>query len=450
MGDPKVSARFTKKKVWIIGLFLILILQGLGVGGAGAEDEESCESCHSVLKPDGEYILQEPVFWVDAPGRVSPNETFKVIVVITHYGLYDIKALKMELDLSKVSKIEFGTGESGLKNIAKIGSKAQTQRLNWVLKTGFVTGDVNFPIYINYTLEHVHTTVEEADNYDYQPMLTHQLEIKETPISLSTWKIRADLGESETHYIEITAKKNIYNLKVDPGRNLRPFTDVKPSVVGTLAQGAFRNVTVTLHPTHEMEHGRIVISWTTDQEGYDHDSLDVEVSISEKVEARTSSSKSGAGTWLWGRVTGFIGLSLLIVLIPTGGTFRGLSRRFDKVIGTARKRVDLHCALSYQMFALGLLHVTLLMYGRYSSLVWNGIFLLAEPESPYINLGFVAVLLLIIISLFGIFQKQLVKKTGHKWWTRIHGWLTFSTIGVVVAHLLLVGTTIGLPLRTAF
>ncbi|MCK5560199.1 MAG: ferric reductase-like transmembrane domain-containing protein, partial [Thermoplasmata archaeon] len=427
----------------------IIALQALVFNCVMAQDE-SCESCHSVIKPDGDYILQEPLFWVDAPGRVSPNETFKVVVAVTHYGLFDIKNIRAELDLSQVSNVFFSAGENGFKNIQEIGSKAQTQRMVWELKTGNSPGNAEFPIYFNYTLEHIHTTVEEADTYDYQRTLSHTLEIKETPISLSTWLIMADLGESQSHYIEITTKRMIYNVKVVPGRSIKDFTEVEPSDIGTMAQGAVRNITVAITPNLEMEYGQIIITWSTDQEGYEQDSIEVKVSVSEKIVPHDRSSGAGTGTWLWGRVTGFVGLALLIILIPTGGTLKSLARRVDRFIGTARKRVDLHCALSYQMFAIALLHGALLMYGRYSSLAWNGVFLLAEPGSGYINLGFIAVLLLIVISLFGIFQKKLVRKIGYKNWTRVHGWLTFGTLGLVIAHLLLVGTTIGLPLRTVF
>lgn len=449
MGKANQRTRFARSRFAIVIFILIIALQALVINCVIAQ-EESCESCHSVIKPDGDYILQEPLFWVDAPGRVSPNETFKVAVAVTHYGLFDIKNIRAELDLSQVSNVYFSAGENGLKNIQEIGTKAQTQRMVWELKTINSPGFAEFSIYINYTLEHIHTTVEEADTYDYQRTLSHTLEIKETPISLSSWLIMADLGESQSYYIEITAERMIYNVKVVTGRSIDEFTEVEPSNIGTMEQGLIKNITVTITPDIEMEHGQIIITWSTDQQGYEQDSLEVKVSVSEKVVPHSGSNGAGSGTWLWGRVTGFVGLVLLIFLMPTGGTLKSLARRVDRLIGTARKRVDLHCALSYQMFAIALLHSALLMYGHYSSLAWNGVFLLAEPGSGYINLGFIAVLLLIVISLFGIFQKALARKIGYKNWTRIHGWLTYAALGLVIAHLMLVGTTIGLPLRTAF
>jgi hypothetical protein len=310
-----------------------------------------------------------------------------------------------------------------------------------------VTGPATFNIYINYTLEHEHTSVEEADTYDYQSTLKHVLEIKETPISLSTWLIMAELGEEQTFYVDITSKTTIYNAKVAPGRNVRDFVQISPKTIGTLAQDDNENVTITLDPTLLMEQGSIVISWSMDQDGYEPDSVNVRIKVSEQVKPQEIKSRSGTGTWLWGRVTGFAALVILITLVPTGGTFRSLSRRFDKFVGSAKKRVDLHCAFSYQMFTLGLLHAGILMYGHYSSLKWNGIFLIAVPKAPFINLGFITIVILIVISILGMFQKQTARALGYKNWIRIHGWLTYGALGLVIFHLLLVGSTFGAPLR---
>jgi DMSO/TMAO reductase YedYZ heme-binding membrane subunit len=99
------------------------------------------------------------------------------------------------------------------------------------------------------------------------------------------------------------------------------------------------------------------------------------------------------------------------------------------------------------MLALALLHAALLMYGRYSSLIFNDIFLIAELEIAYINLGTFTWVMMIVLSFIGVFQWGLTKKMGHKNWRRLHLAIAVTAIALITLHLLIVGTTLGLPLK---
>lgn len=151
---------------------------------------------------------------------------------------------------------------------------------------------------------------------------------------------------------------------------------------------------------------------------------------------------------LTGRVLGFVALVLMVLLLPTGGTVKSWCRAMNKAFGNARKRVRFHCYTSYLLFITTILHAMMLMYTHYRDVMYNGFFLWADGV-PGINLGTIALVLMICISLGGIFQKRLCKRLGYKTWRKLHGWLTWSALILIIIHLLMVGTTIGLPLRTA-
>ncbi|UCH87974.1 MAG: ferric reductase-like transmembrane domain-containing protein [Thermoplasmata archaeon] len=434
-------------RTFCLFIAIIFLLTGFS-STVFAEEEESCEDCHSLPIPDGDYILQDPYFWIDAPPRVSPNETFKFSLVITHYGIYEIKNFVAELDLSSAAGIEFGTGENAEKQITEIDSKAQTQRLIWNLRTGNTTMITTIYLYLNFTSEQIHTTVEDSDTYDYQIGLHHEIEIKELPFELSSWHLVAVLGEKQSFNVNIKANSDIYNLEVVPGRSVSNFTTVTPGSPGDIAKGSSKDVNITIQPDRKLEAGYIIIIWSTDEEGTEMDSLKIKITVkSKELEQVQGKERKRDRTWLLGRITGFIAFFLLVLLAFTGGAVTRVAKKLNKALGGAGRRVKFHCALSYQMLVVALLHAALLMYGHYSSQASETLFIFAKGVFD-INIGTFTWIMMIIISIAGLFQKPIVRKIKHKNWRRLHLWLTIIALILIILHLLLAGTTLGEPLRT--
>jgi cytochrome b561 len=152
-----------------------------------------------------------------------------------------------------------------------------------------------------------------------------------------------------------------------------------------------------------------------------------------------------------GRILGFLGFTLLVVSIFTGGFFKKATKKINKALRGSRKRIRWHCTISYLILLISLIHAALLMYGHYSYAMWNGIFLIGVPEeAPGVNWGTISLVIMICISLGGIFQKSISRKIGKKKWKRLHGWLSIIAVVLTVLHLVMIGTTIGAPIRSLF
>jgi DMSO/TMAO reductase YedYZ heme-binding membrane subunit len=348
--------------------------------------------------------------------------------------------------------VEFAGGSDPFINVEEIGSNPQVKRLIWDLKTGVNASEIEetMYVYLNYTMDHVHTTVKDVDTYDYAHAMEHAIEIKELPIELSTWNLIAVYKEHQSILVDITAKDDIYNLEFVPSRGIKDFTTITPAAADSILTGNSLELNITIEPPQMLEFGQVLIVWSTDAEGAEMDSMAVKVTITEKEvqepEALESEKKSD-GSWLMGRIIGFAAFILLITMIFTGGLIKGVSKRLNKAVGGGKRRVLIHCAVSYQMLALALLHAALLMYGRYSSLIFNDIFLIAEQEIVYINLGTFTWIMMIALSFIGVFQRSLTKKMGHKNWRRLHLAIAVTAIALITLHLLIVGTTLGVPLK---
>jgi len=421
-------------------LLIIPSLLSLSIGA------EKCESCHSGSDPDGEYIYEAPSLIIDGPSLISPNESFRVSFMVKHFGEYDIKDLKATMDLSAASGFTLDTGEECTKELADMDRRVQTHGVEWKLKGPTDIGSSSLNIDVSYTANYPHTASGQDDSHKYKIELDHVIEVVDLPFTLDPTSFKGEVGKTLTSSFIITALEDIYHLEIALGLSISDFTTITPSKIGTLRKGQTETVSISMSPDRALEHGTIVLIWSSDKDATMMGSVDLGVTISAPQETGQGRGKNLER--LTGRALGFVGLILMVVLAPTGGTFASWRKKMNKVFGKAKRRIMFHCAISYTLFTVTLLHAALLMYGHYRSLAWNGFFLIAKAGSSGINLGAIALLLMFILSLLGIFQKRLIRPMGHKNWKRVHGWLSWVTIVLIVVHLLMVGTTFGLPLRT--
>jgi hypothetical protein len=146
---------------------------------------------------------------------------------------------------------------------------------------------------------------------------------------------------------------------------------------------------------------------------------------------RLESSDTGEDPLLTiGQATGISAFVFLVIGYFTGGT-GFLKKHANKLFRHARRRVRFHCALSYLVMVLSFYHLATLWYGPYREVIFN---------SWEIVLGEAAMIIMIIISLNGIFQRRMVKMMGFQNWRRIHSWGSYISTSLVVIHLLTYGS----------
>ena len=170
------------------------------------------------------------------------------------------------------------------------------------------------------------------------------------------------------------------------------------------------------------------------------------------LEKESKAQGGGAGVFglsykLWGRVIGFVSLALLIVSMVLGGwPVRGWKPRMNARLGGLR-RLKLHCGISYLILAVVMLHALLLMLKSYRAYAVGVIFSdISSRTGIGINLGDVSLILMLVVSLNGIFQRRLTRALGTRAWRLIHLYGTIAALILALIHTLMTGTTFA-PIR---
>jgi hypothetical protein len=427
-----------------LGLFLLLALPILAPA-----DADECESCHGGSDPSAGYLFGRPAVTFNVPSAVRPNATMDIILAVKHLGTYELKDFVAVLDLSRAPGVALASGQAEKKTLANMDTRSQTHGLTWPAVSGTAIGQVQVAVNVSYTVHYSHNSGGSKDTASYSLQLSQPVKILTLPFDISPGALQASQGKPESFTVNITAQTDLYNLELVPGLSIKNFTKVEPAKVGTLAKGKSRTVTVSMTPDRALEHGALAVVWSLDKAGANMSTMFLNVAV-----AGPGNQGKGPGPQenlrrVAARALGFTGLIVLILLMPTGGFLEPVKRALNKAMGGAKRRVDLHCALSYLLLTIGLLHSALLMYGHYKNAMWNGVFLVATSDYLSIDLGTMAIVLMVVISLLGIFQKRLGKVMGRKAWGRVHGILSYTALALIVVHLLWIGSTAA-PIRTLF
>lgn len=410
-------------------------------------DADECESCHGGSDPSAGYLFGKPAVTFNVPSAVRPNVTMDIALVVRHLGIYELKDFVAVLDLSKAPGVALATGQTERKTLPNMDTKSQTHGLTWSAVSGTAIGTVQISVNVTYTVHYAHNSGGSKDTASYSVQLSQPIQILTLPFDISPGALQASQGKPESFTVNITAQTDLYNLAIVPGLSIANFTKVDPAKVGTLAKGQSKVVIVSMTPDRELDHGALAVVWSLDKPGANMSSMFLNVAVS-----GTGNQGKGPGPQenlrrVAARGLGFTGLILLILLMPTGGIIGPVKKALNKAMGGAKRRVDIHCALSYLLLTTGLLHSALLMYGHYKNAMWNGVFLVATSDYVSIDLGTTAVVLMVVISLLGVFQKRLCKAMGRKAWGWVHGILSYTALALIVVHLLWIGST-SAPLRT--
>lgn len=424
-----------------LALLLILVLPLLAPA-----DADECESCHGGSDPSAGYFFGRPAIAFNVPSAVRPNATVDIAIVVKHQGTYELKDFAAVLDLSKAPGVTLASGQTERKTLPNMDTKPQTHGLTWSAVSASAIGLVQVAVNVTYTVHYAHNSGGSKDTASYSLQLSQPVQILALPFDISPGALQASQGKPESFTVNITAQTDLYNLALVPGLSIANFTNVDPAKIGTLAKGQSKVVTVSMTPDRALDHGALAVVWSLDKAGANMSSMFLNVAV-----AGTGNQGKGPGPQenqrrVAARALGFTGLILLILLMPTGGFLEPVKRALNKAMGGAKRRVDVHCALSYLLLTIGLLHSALLMYGHYKNAMWNGVFLVATSDYISIDLGTTAVVLMIVISLLGIFQKRLCKALGRKAWGWVHGILSYTALVVIVVHLMWIGSTAA-PIR---
>jgi hypothetical protein len=409
---------------------------------------DDCASCHGGTSSNGNYDFVQPTISLEVPGALQPNVTFDIILSVNHPGTYELKYFEATLDLSGAPDIALSSGETAKKTLGNMDNRKQSHGLIWHATDGTIEELKTIGVNLTYTVYFHHNSGGSKDTSVFSRKLSQTLQVMSMPFNITPSSLHATVSTPQSYTITVTALTDLYNLEIVPGLSVNNFTKVSTAKVSSLPKGHNTSFQLSMTPDRAMGHGALVIIWSMEKAGTNKSTMSVPVIVNEKPVKPVGEDPQVANQRLAARVLGFIGLILLILLLPTGGALKAISKRLNPLLGGAKKRVDLHCALSYLLLSIALLHSSLLMYGHYYGVVWNGFFLIAKSDYLNINLGALALCLMLVISLLGILQKRLVKVMGRKAWGYVHGIISYVALALIVVHLIWIGTTAA-PVRAA-
>ncbi|MGA1792847.1 MAG: hypothetical protein ACMUHM_02750 [Thermoplasmatota archaeon] len=394
----------------VLLLSLLLVFPFISMAGKAL----TCESCHSSSSASGGYVYKDPVIKIVHDPFYSPGQDFQVALLIRPQPDYSMKKLSAELTVqgSSVSLISTASSIGILDGNGDIVAE-------WTLKAG-AKGEATITIDFSYEVYFRHGSAGNKDTGSYQERRTAQLLVSDLSLGIHPGSVLlSNIGE--TGEVVLEADAYVHDIEIRVPQGLDGVLQVT-LYDRELFAGESTIVTVELM-TVQNRDAEFTIAWV-------ELSGQKEVNISVSIVKLQSTDRGEDPLLKIGQYSGIAAFILLVIGYFTGGT--GLMKKYANLFFRhAKRRVRFHCALSYLVLILAFYHLASLWYGPYRAVVF---------ESWEIVLGEVAVIIMILISVNGIFQKRMIKWWGFHNWKRIHAWGSYLSTSLVTVHLLTYGT----------
>jgi hypothetical protein len=399
------------RKIALILLILISIVLIFPNGIAQNEDDEDCHVCHGT---DGDYTYQGLMVKSTTPRIINPGESFEHTVVLDHPGSYTANSVNVKLNIDSAP------------NMFLIGADSFDIES---FSDGKKTVKFNLRAFESYQPQIVRTIVTYTADYHYKPtdyteILDISISIDRILLSPSAWSINLKDGdEKEITFTVIESAKNIHLITTSSLDNVIKIMDPIPDKI---TKGNTFSIKIK---AKSVGSGKLNLVYE-DVEGKPHKvTLDVEVS--------EDLSKRGESWVLLGMVGGLLSWSLLIVMTIIGAPFKSMKTFFNKYLVSAAVRNKLHCWVCYVLLFLALFHAIVVMTHHWNAVMLSNSFIFADPSvdyGNYINLGTISWILMIVVSVTGIFIKPLAKAIKYINWRWTHNILTISALAISLTH----------------
>ena len=372
-----------------------------------AQSGSPCSSCHSSFY---QYLdILEGKSRNQIPTAANVGETENVTVIVQNVCNAPFQTSMSRVSVTLESQNGHFAVEAPAYNISNF--PAGERIVTWQI-TGISAGPDAFLI----TAQGVntHQGLSFSDNYYPPPPIT--VSQSAPAIRLSKSQLFFTIGERSIETFEIIAGSVARNINITVSSNLSNAFDITPPhSIASVEAG--QNVTVSLSFNGNqsvVDNGRIDTVWA-DRKGIP-DSASVSVIMSEP----SPMNFADASLLRWtGRITGFTNLGLVTASF-------GLS----KLKMRKKRKIRLHCAVSWFLLVLSLCHCTVLLIGPYSSMT------LAQN----VVVGYGSSLTMGIASVIGLLQKRIAKATSHPTWLWTHRLFLFVGTILGALHGILIGT----------
>ncbi len=376
---------------------------------------DECDDCHSSSDPNpsGGYAYYEPVLSLVHDPFYPPDSDVRIRVWISYPDDYSVKDVSGSLSISG-SNLELTSGGEGTGEEGADGG----QGLYWDLRSS-AEGECNITVEISFEVFFEHESPGSKDSGKYTETLQGTIVIADLALRASPGTvILSNVGEVGS--IQLSADEDVEDISVELSSSLKGLVDISLGST-SLSSGGSAVVDLELLSLNDTT-GHIFIYWKEDGE-----------LKQQKVIIRILSLEGGEKSTdiylIIGQITGGAAFILLLIGYFTGGS--GMLKKWsNRVFNTARKRIAFHCALSFEVLILSVFHFSTLIYGPYRELIWIW----------EVVLGEMAFLVMIIISINGIFQKRMIGWWGYQNWRRVHAWGTYLTTFLLGIHIIFNGS----------
>jgi hypothetical protein len=421
-GEKAALSGFGPRLLPAAGIALLILL--LLVPGASARAPNTCIECHDDYYQYIDILQDDP--GSSLPDRIGEGGTAEVRLVVRNYC-----SSKEFSELSRVTatlaSLNGYISIEGDASLTQRDMKVGTTEFGWTVRSLAMETDVLL------------ITVDALNSHYDTPLRDEYSVLVNAPVSLSSGTVEMTSGEAKV--LTISGRENVTDLTLTPQDPIAGRVNITPSSPDRLDAGESVDVNVESSGSRGTS-GDILLSWT-DDDGKE-ESFHIRTEL---FGAGSDGSDDGTGSSqrLVGRLLGWTATALLIASIILGGYPRKGKRPLNRLLGNARRRVQIHCLISYEILLVTLLHSIILMLGHWNFMMTNDNFLWVETSTStgiYIDLGTISLVLMAIIGFQGAFQKRLCRLMGPKVWRYSHLFLSLGALILVLIHAVTVGSTL--------
>ena len=375
-------------------------------------DGQPCSTCHTGTSPSGTYLFKMPSLSAIYPSVAPPDTDFNYTLKVSHPGKFTVR------QPTAIAKVEGAgrpiAGESLSKGLPSMGESGGTQTVSWSLSTGNTTGRIFINATLQFTARYRHTTSGDNDENPYLLRVYSTISVR--PVALYTTatdiSLPAQVGRPAT--FELISYSDMRNITLTASANLDGAITLSPYFISGLSPGQKHTVQLyVIGNSATVDNGRIDIVW-------ENQTGEREAAF---VVVRTVGPAAGPDPdnpirWT-GRATGLLSLGLLITSVVLGYVKKG-----------GKRRVRVHCAVSWFILGLSVYHGIMLVLGPYDR-VWL---------TNWVLLGYASAVVMGVSSISGLARDWMTKRSSHKAWIWFHRAFLITAIALAVFHALLLGT----------
>lgn len=432
MADLKPRTARGKCPLSLAALLPILLLLFVPYSVSAAKD---CASCHSGYDPLAISVAAPSVMGVNL------SDTFQVELAVP--WKHEALEVTVGLNLPENSTVELAPGESKNQTIASI-SKRTSDSLMWNL-VGVKEGRTTLSFEITSISHYDHSSSSKPDYQD--EFFSGQLIVEVTALDLgvSPSFILTELGQGGNFSLQLTSALpdgNLTNFSLRGLEGLVSFVSLEngPSSLGP---GEMAQLNFSLLKGHTT--GKLQLEYLLPDGNPANTTLEVLAPIS-----TTKSANEGSGYYLnVGALYGWLAVVAMLVGMVQGFSKRHLDKRYMEQFKAAKKEKQewtkeepgerqgywwwIHTLLLFVLVIFVYIHVIGVFKGGFPVVF----------DWPTV-LGLVAIVVLTITGLSGLWPKQMKRIFGNKRWKKVHAGVSALALimglihGILLRHVFLV------------